>query len=158
GPATPRAPGHSVSRSRGRCCSGRIKSLNDRGLRQKCAVERARFACCRWGGREPVRSGWCREGIFQWGTAGAVPGIHIAMLLGPIWGISVAVAHFVLYVFVLAPTFNALRHWSRRKNFLTNNATNLRVLAWLTSGERLRNNHHAYPSSPKFSTGRFEFD
>ena len=25
-------------------------------------------------------------------------------------------------------------------------------------GESLHNNHHAYPSSPKFSMGRFEFD
>jgi hypothetical protein len=32
------------------------------------------------------------------------------------------------------------------------------VLAWLTGGESLHNNHHAYPSSPKFSMGRFEFD
>lgn len=32
------------------------------------------------------------------------------------------------------------------------------MLAWLTGGESLHNNHHAYPSSPKFSMGRFEFD
>ena len=97
--------------------------------------------------------------IFNWGTAGAVVGITIAMLLlGPIWGISVAVAHFVLYVFVLAPAINALGHWWGAKNFLTNSATNLRILAWLTGGESLHNNHHAHPSSPKFSMRRFEFD
>ena len=44
------------------------------------------------------------------------------------------------------------------RNFGNNSATNLRVLAWLTGGESLHNNHHAYPSSPKFSMGRFEFD
>jgi len=88
-----------------------------------------------------------------------VLGITIAMLLrGPIWGISVAVAHFVLYVFVLAPAIKALGHWWGRKNFLTNNATNLRVLAWLTGRESPHNNHHAYPSGPKFSMRRFEFD
>jgi fatty-acid desaturase len=27
-----------------------------------------------------------------------------------------------------------------------------RVLAWLTGGKSLHNNHHAYPPSPKFST------
>jgi stearoyl-CoA desaturase (delta-9 desaturase) len=32
------------------------------------------------------------------------------------------------------------------------------VLAWLTGGESLHNNHHAYPSSPKFSMARLEFD
>ena len=97
--------------------------------------------------------------IFNWGTAGAGVGITLAMLLlGPVWGISVAVAHFVLYVFVLAPAINALGHWWGRRNFLNNNATNIRLLAWLTGGESLHNNHHAYPSSPKFSMGRFEFD
>jgi fatty-acid desaturase len=45
-----------------------------------------------------------------------------------------------------------------RRNFDTNAATNIRLLAWFTGGESLHNNHHAYPSSPKFSMGRFEFD
>ena len=96
--------------------------------------------------------------IFNWGTAGAIVGIALAMLLlGPLWGLAVAVAHFVLYVFLLAPAINALGHWWGRKNFL-NTATNLRFLAWLTGGESLHNNHHAHPSSPKFSMARFEFD
>jgi stearoyl-CoA desaturase (delta-9 desaturase) len=34
----------------------------------------------------------------------------------------------------------------------------LRVLAWVTGGESLHNNHHAHPRAPKFSVGRFEFD
>jgi len=97
--------------------------------------------------------------LFNWGTVGGIVGVTLAMLLlGPVWGLSVAVAHFVLYVFVLAPAINGLGHWWGRKNFLNNSATNLRVLAWLTGGESLHNNHHAYPSSPKFSMGRLEFD
>jgi stearoyl-CoA desaturase (delta-9 desaturase) len=97
--------------------------------------------------------------FFNRATVGGIAGITLAMLLlGPFWGLSVAAAHFVLYVFLLAPAINGLGHWWGRKNFLTNNATNLRVLAWLTGGESLHNNHHAYPSSPKFSMGRLEFD
>jgi stearoyl-CoA desaturase (delta-9 desaturase) len=97
--------------------------------------------------------------LFNWGTIGGIVGITMAMLLlGPIWGLAASFAHFVLYVFVLAPAINALGHWWGRKNFLTNSATNLRVLAWLTGGESLHNNHHAYPSCPKFSMRRFEFD
>ena len=97
--------------------------------------------------------------IFNWGTLGAIVGIALAMLLlGPVWGLAVSVTHFVLYVFMLAPAINALGHWWGRRNFLNNNATNLRILAWLTGGESLHNNHHAYPSSPKFSMRRFEFD
>src|SRR5207253_2520886 len=34
----------------------------------------------------------------------------------------------------------------------------LLVLAWLTAGESLHNNHHAHASSPKFSVRRSEFD
>jgi len=97
--------------------------------------------------------------LFNKGTLGGVVGIAAAMLvLGPGWGLLLAVSHFVLYVFVLAPSINGLGHWWGRRNFGNNSATNLRVLAWLTGGESLHNNHHAYPSSPKFSMGRFEFD
>jgi stearoyl-CoA desaturase (delta-9 desaturase) len=97
--------------------------------------------------------------MFNWGTLGAIVGVTLAMLLlGPVWGIAVSITHFVLYVFVLAPAINALGHWWGRKNFLTNSATNIRLLAWLTGGESLHNNHHAFPSSPKFSMRKFEFD
>ena len=97
--------------------------------------------------------------IFNWGTAGAIFGVALAMLLlGPIWGLAVSLTHFVLYVFMLAPAINGLGHWWGRRTFLNNNATNIRILAWLTGGESLHNNHHAYPSSPKFSMGRLEFD
>jgi len=97
--------------------------------------------------------------LFNWGTVGGIIGVAIAMLLfGPLWGFLVALTHFVLYVFVLAPSINGLGHWWGRKNFLTNSATNIRLLAWLTGGESLHNNHHAHPSSPKFSMGPFEFD
>jgi stearoyl-CoA desaturase (delta-9 desaturase) len=32
------------------------------------------------------------------------------------------------------------------------------VIAWVTAGESLHNNHHAHPRSPKFSVRRLEFD
>ena len=97
--------------------------------------------------------------LFNWGTAGFVIGICLAVLaLGLIWGLAVSLAHFVLYVFMIAPAINGLGHWWGRRTFLNNNATNIRTLAWLTGGESLHNNHHAYPSSPKFSMGSWEFD
>ena len=96
--------------------------------------------------------------VFNWGTVGVLAGVALAILIfGPIWGGAMAVTHVVLYVFVLAPAINGLGHWWGRKTF-DNYATNIRLLAWLTGGESLHNNHHAYPSSPKFSMGRFEFD
>jgi len=63
----------------------------------------------------------------------------------------------VLYVFVMAPLINALGHWRGTKNF-ENTAYNSRVLAWITGGESLHNNHHAHPRSAKFSLRRSEFD
>ncbi|HET7874749.1 MAG TPA: fatty acid desaturase [Methylomirabilota bacterium] len=97
--------------------------------------------------------------LFNRTGLGGVLGLTTAMLvLGPIWGLLVALVHFVLYVFVLAPSINGLGHWWGRKNFATNSATNIRLLALITGGESLHNNHHAYPSSPKFSMRRFEFD
>jgi stearoyl-CoA desaturase (Delta-9 desaturase) len=97
--------------------------------------------------------------IFSRVNVGPVVGLGLAMLaLGPAWGLAVGVAHFLLYVFVLAPSINGLGHWWGRQNFSGNRATNIRVLAWFTGGESLHNNHHAYPSSPKFSMARREFD
>ena len=97
--------------------------------------------------------------LFNRGFIGMTAGIALAVsLFGPVLGLAVAMTHFVLYVFVLAPAINGLGHWWGRKNFLGNSATNIRLLAWLTGGESLHNNHHAYPSSPKFSVRRSEFD
>jgi stearoyl-CoA desaturase (delta-9 desaturase) len=52
---------------------------------------------------------------------------------------------------------NGLGHWRGAQNF-SNTAYNSPVLAWVTAGESLHNNHHAHPRSPKFSVRRLEFD
>ena len=88
------------------------------------------------------------------------PGLGIVLLcllfgIGP--GLIVALAHAVLYVGVVAPLINGVGHWRGAQNF-TNTAYNSVVLAWLTAGESLHNNHHAEPRAPKFSVRRVEFD
>jgi len=93
------------------------------------------------------------------GTLGGICGLVLALIvLRPAWGLFVVAVHLLLYVFVLVPSINGLGQWWGRKNFGNNSGTNIRVLAWLTGGESLHNNHHPYPSSPKFSVRRSDFD
>ena len=87
-------------------------------------------------------------------------GIGLALLCSMIglWpGLIAGVSHAIVYVFVMAPLVNALGHWRGARNF-ENSASNWRLLAWITAGESLHNNHHAHPRSPKFSVRRWEFD
>ncbi|HTY79747.1 MAG TPA: hypothetical protein VMI34_18120 [Candidatus Bathyarchaeia archaeon] len=55
----------------------------------------------------------------------------------------------------LLPVTHHLRRGAR--NF-ENTAYNSRVLAWVTGGESLHDNHHAHLRAPKFRMSRFEFD
>jgi stearoyl-CoA desaturase (Delta-9 desaturase) len=96
--------------------------------------------------------------LFGRGLTGLGVGIIMLCLLLGLWGgLIAALLHAVLYVFVLAPLINGVGHWRGAQNFV-NTARNSRVLAWLTGGESLHNNHHAHPRAPKFSMARFEFD
>ena len=100
--------------------------------------------------------GWDRA-VFSRGWMGLAIGIGLlcaALGVGP--GLVAAATHAALYVLVIAPLINGLGHWRGRQNF-TNTAYNARMLAWLTGGESLHNNHHAHPRAPKFSVRRLEF-
>lgn len=96
--------------------------------------------------------------FFNYGTAGPLAGTAILCASIGLWcGLLAAAIHFVTYVFVLSPSINGLCHHVGYKNF-GNTATNLRVLALVTGGEGLHNNHHAFPRSPKFSVRQGEID
>jgi stearoyl-CoA desaturase (Delta-9 desaturase) len=96
--------------------------------------------------------------IFSHGVLGLGIGLSLLCAILGLWpGLIAGLTHAVLYVFVVAPLINALGHWRGRKNF-ENTAYNWRLLAWLTGGESLHNNHHAHPRSAKFSVRRSEFD
>lgn len=79
-------------------------------------------------------------------------GIGIAILivlLGPWLGLLVAVVHAVSYL-GLSGAVNAIGHThGRRPN--QNSATNGTILALVTWGEGLHNNHHDRPTSARFS-------
>ena len=96
--------------------------------------------------------------VFSWGWTGlALATAGMCLALGFWTGLFAMLGHGILFVFVVAPLINGLGHWMGGQNF-GNTAYNSRVLAWLTGGESLHNNHHAYPRSPKFSVRRSELD
>ena len=96
--------------------------------------------------------------LFSHGFFGLGVGLSVlCALIGVGPGLLAGLLHAGLYVFVIAPLINALGHWRGAKNF-DNTASNWRLLAWITGGESLHNNHHAHPRSAKFSMRRSEFD
>ena len=96
--------------------------------------------------------------LFSHGVLGLGVGLSaLCALIGLGPGLVAGLAHAVLYVFVMAPLINALGHWRGGRNF-ENTAYNWRLLAWITGGESLHNNHHAHPRSATFSVRRSAFD
>lgn len=76
--------------------------------------------------------------------------------LGLVPGLIAAVFHFLLYL-SLSAAVNAMAHTFGTRPY-DNSATNLQWLAWLTCGEGLHNNHHAAPTSARFSLDRGQID
>jgi len=95
--------------------------------------------------------------VFIYGWAWVTIGIALAIFVFGWPGLLMAVLHGLLYVFVAAPLINALGHWRGKKNY-PNSAYNWPWLSWLTGGESLHNNHHAFPRAPKFSIQPGESD
>jgi len=96
--------------------------------------------------------------VFSWGWVGLGLGTMLVGLAIGWWqGLVAMILHGILFMFVLAPLINGLGHWRGGQNF-ENTAYNSRVLAYVTGGESLHNNHHAFPRSPKFSLRRSELD
>ena len=105
-----------------------------------------------------IAEDWLERRVFAHGWMGVGLGTALLCSIFGFWpGLAAMVAHAVLYVFVLAPLINGLGHWHGAQNF-RNTAYNWRILAWVTGGESLHNNHHAHPRSAKFSVRRLEFD
>ena len=102
---------------------------------------------------------WLDRHVFSWSYTGLFLGISLVCFALGFWpGLAAAALHAILYVFVLAPLINGLGHWRGQQNFKSNTAYNSRLLALVTGGESLHNNHHAHPRSPKLSMRRLEFD
>lgn len=94
------------------------------------------------------------------GLGVGVMGLTLVMSVAwsfPVWVPLVAAAfHLVLYI-GLSGSVNSVGHTFGRRPY-DNSATNLHWLAMLTCGEGYHNNHHAAPTSAKFSLNRHELD
>ena len=106
-----------------------------------------------------IKDDWWERYLFGYGSAGPVLGTTALCVvcasagLGVGWALLAAGLHGVLYVFVLSPSINGLCHYLGYRNF-KNTATNIRLIALITGGEGLHNNHHGFPRSPRFSVRR----
>jgi stearoyl-CoA desaturase (delta-9 desaturase) len=95
--------------------------------------------------------------FFDHGFLGLGVGITLLVLIFG-WKIALvaSIVHVALYL-GLSGSVNSIAHTFGRRPFATS-ATNVQWLAFLTAGEGLHNNHHAAPTSARFSLGRHEFD
>ena len=91
------------------------------------------------------------------GTVGfSLTGVVLVLLLGLGPGL-VALTTLAAVYLLLNAAINGAGHTFGYKSF-ANDATNLRLLALITFGEGLHNNHHARPASAKLSAFSGEFD
>jgi len=95
--------------------------------------------------------------LFDRGMIGLAIGITmLVLLLGP-WYALVAIVVHISYYLGIGGAINGLGHHFGRRPY-ENSATNMQWLALFTGGEGLHNNHHAAPTSARFSLHRGELD
>src|SRR5207244_10963310 len=81
------------------------------------------------------------------------------LLFGPLSGALVWGVQMLWIPFWAAGVINGIGHYFGYRNFQTDDdSTNIVPWAFWIGGEELHNNHHAYPTSAKFSIRWYEFD
>ncbi len=95
--------------------------------------------------------------LFDRGLLGLGIGIAALVLtLGPGYALVTIVVHITYYLGI-GGAVNGLGHHFGTRPY-ENSATNMQWLAWFTGGEGLHNNHHAAPTSARFSLAKGEYD
>ncbi len=83
----------------------------------------------------------------------------VNLLLFGLPGVALWAIQMAWIPFWAAGVVNGLGHWWGYRNFESaDTSTNLTPWAFWIGGEELHNNHHAFPSSARFSMRRWEFD
>ncbi|AOA70614.1 MAG: aminotransferase [Stenotrophomonas rhizophila] len=90
---------------------------------------------------------------------GPVALLAVNLLLFGLPGVALWAIQMAWIPFWAAGVVNGLGHWWGYRNFESaDTSTNLTPWAFWIGGEELHNNHHAFPSSARFSMRRWEFD
>lgn len=103
---------------------------------------------------------WLERNVYsRYKNAGLVSMAVIDLALFGIAGITIYAIQMLAMPVCAAGIINGLGHARGYRNFESDDAsTNLTPVAVLIGGEELHNNHHAFPTSAKFSVRWWEFD
>ena len=103
---------------------------------------------------------WLERSIYlRFPSGGILLMVVVDLLLFGVPGIIIIAIQMMSMPLFAAGVINGLGHYSGYRNFECDDAsTNLMPWAFLIGGEELHNNHHAFPTSAKFSVRRWEFD
>jgi stearoyl-CoA desaturase (delta-9 desaturase) len=102
---------------------------------------------------------WVERHLYRYGFVGIYTTLVIDVLLFGAGGITMFAFQMMAMPVFAAGVINGLGHAVGYRNFETDDASsNLVPVAVLIGGEELHNNHHAFPTSARFSMRRREFD
>jgi len=103
---------------------------------------------------------WLERSVYgRWPNAGIVFLVVADLLLFGVPGIILISIQLLTMPVLAAGVINGLGHAKGYRNFDTDDAsTNLWPIGVFVAGEELHNNHHAFPSSAKFSLRPWEVD
>ncbi len=103
---------------------------------------------------------WVERNVYlRLGVTGIYTLLVLDVLLFGVIGITIFACQMAAMPIFSAGIINGLAHARGYRNFESDDAaTNLYPIAFFIGGEELHNNHHAFPSSAKFSMRPWEFD
>ncbi|MGB5739001.1 MAG: fatty acid desaturase [Woeseia sp.] len=103
---------------------------------------------------------WLERNVYlRFPSGGIVLMVLADLVLFGVPGIIIIAIQMASMPLFAAGIINGLGHHSGYRNFECDDAaTNLLPWGFIVGGEELHNNHHAFPTSAKFSVRRWEFD
>lgn len=100
-----------------------------------------------------------RKLYYRFRNVGITAMLIVDLILFGVPGIIIFAAQMMANPLLAAGVVNGLGHFAGYRNFeCPDAARNVAPWGLLLAGEELHNNHHAFPSSAKFSVQRWEFD